>query len=157
MTDQDVRPDMRRTSIAATIAQVALGVFLLLAGIGHLTVARDAFRAQVPVWLALDVDFVVVASGVVEILLGLALLLLWRWRVPVGWVVAAFFVAVFPGNISQFTTGTDSFGLNDDLSRGIRLLFQPLLVIWALWSTGAWRAWRAARRNRAGEASRGRP
>jgi len=151
MTDQDVRPATRRTSVAATIAQVVLGGFLLGAGIAHLTVARDAFQAQVPTWLPLDVDFVVVASGVVEILLGLALLLLWRWRVPVGWVVAAFFVAVFPGNISQFTTGTDSFGLNDDLSRGIRLLFQPLLVLWALWSTGAWRAWRMWRENRAAD------
>jgi uncharacterized membrane protein len=122
-----------------------LGAFLLTAGISHLTVARDAFRAQVPTWLPLDVDFVVVASGIVEIVLGLALLVLWRWRVPVGWIVAAFFVAVFPGNISQFTAGTDSFGLNDDLSRGIRLLFQPLLVLWALWSTGAWRARRTHR------------
>jgi uncharacterized membrane protein len=149
MTDQDVRPSTRRTSVAATIAQVALGAFLLFAGIGHLTVAREAFQAQVPTWLPIDVDVVVVASGVVEIVLGLALLVLWRWRVPVGWIVAAFFVAVFPGNISQFTTGTDSFGLNDDLSRGVRLLFQPVLVIWALWSTGAWRAWQNARTDRA--------
>jgi uncharacterized membrane protein len=149
MTDSDARRADRPTSVAATIAQVVLGVFLLAAGIGHLTVARAAFQAQVPTWLPLDADFVVVASGVVEIVLGLSLLLLWRWRVPLGWVVAAFFVAVFPGNISQFTTGTDSFGLNDDLSRGIRLLFQPLLVLWALWSTGAWRAWRNSRKRRA--------
>ena len=133
---------MHPTSVVAIIAQVLLGGFLLVAGVGHLTVARDAFQAQVPTWLPIDVDFVVVASGIVEILLGLSLLVLWRWRAPVGWIVAAFFVAIFPGNISQFTTGTDSFGLNDDLSRGIRLLFQPLLVLWALWSTGAWRAWR---------------
>ncbi|AWB86901.1 hypothetical protein [Mycetocola zhujimingii] len=145
MTHPETPTAARRTSLAATIAQVVLGLFLLTAGIGHLTVARDAFRAQVPTWLPIDVDFVVVASGIVEIVLGLSLLLLWRWRVPVGWIVAAFFVAIFPGNISQFTTGTDSFGLNDDLSRGIRLLFQPLLVIWALWSTGAWRAWRSRR------------
>ncbi|MET0480761.1 MAG: hypothetical protein ABWZ69_05340 [Mycetocola sp.] len=151
MTDPDVRRPARRTSVAAVLAQVGLGVFLLVAGIGHLTVAREAFRAQVPAWLPLDVDFVVVASGVVEILLGLSLLLLWRWRVPVGCIVAAFFVAVFPGNISQFATGMDAFGLNDDLSRGIRLLLQPLLVLWALWSTGAWRAWRASRTQRADE------
>ncbi|MET1051726.1 MAG: hypothetical protein ABWX65_03710 [Mycetocola sp.] len=134
-----------RTSIVRTVARVVLGGFLLLAGIGHLTFARDAFQAQVPTWLPLDTDVVVVASGIVEIILGLALLVLGRWRVPIGWVVALFFIAVFPGNISQFTTGTDSFGLNTDLTRGIRLLFQPLLVIWALWSTGAWRALLAAR------------
>ncbi len=145
MTPPEPAAPARRTSIAAVVAQVLLGAFLLTAGIGHLTVAREAFRAQVPTWLPIDVDFVVVASGIVEIILGLSLLVLWRWRVPVGWIVAAFFIAIFPGNISQFTTGTDSFGLNDDLSRGIRLLFQPLLVLWALWSTGAWRAWRNSR------------
>ncbi|GHD48115.1 hypothetical protein D9V29_10100 [Mycetocola manganoxydans] len=148
MTSPENARPARRTSVAAIIAQVLLGLFLLVAGIGHLTVARDAFQAQVPTWLPIDVDFVVVASGVVEIVLGLSLLVLWRWRPWVGWVVAAFFVAIFPGNISQFTTGTDSFGLNDDLSRGIRLLFQPLLVLWALWSTGAWKAWRAWRAER---------
>ncbi|MCP2030377.1 putative membrane protein [Okibacterium sp. HSC-33S16] len=145
MTAAATPPPVRRNSPAATLGQIILGGFLLTAGVSHLTVARDAFQAQVPTWLPLEADFVVVASGIVEILLGLALLVLWRWRVPVGWIVVAFFVAVFPGNISQFTTGTDSFGLNDDLSRGIRLLFQPLLVLWALWSTGAWRAWRTHR------------
>ncbi|MCY7287806.1 MAG: hypothetical protein LH624_06030, partial [Cryobacterium sp.] len=96
-------------------------------------------------WLPLEGDFVVIASGLVEITLGLSLLLLARRQVQVGGVVALFFLAIFPGNISQFITATDSFGLNSDLSRGIRLLFQPALVAWALWSTGAWRAWRARR------------
>ncbi len=127
-------------SIPRLIARVLLGAALLFAGLGHLIFARDAFQAQVPTWLPFDPDFVVVASGVVEVLLGAALVVLPRWRVPLGWIAAAFFVAVFPGNISQFVTGTDSFGLNDDMSRFIRLLFQPLLVVWALWSTAAW-AW----------------
>ncbi|MBZ4488349.1 hypothetical protein LQ938_14225 [Microbacterium sp. cx-55] len=129
-------------SAARTIARWALGAGLVFAGTGHLTFARQSFVAQVPQWLPLPVDLVVVASGVVEIALGLALILLARHRVLVGWIVAAFFVAVFPGNIEQFVRGTDAFGLDTDLARGIRLLFQPLLVVWALWSTGAWRAWR---------------
>jgi len=129
-----------------TIARWLLGAGLVFAGVGHLTFARQSFVAQVPAWLPLPVDPVVVASGVVEIVLGLSLVLLPRWRVPIGWVVAAFFVAVFPGNIEQFVRGTDAFGLDTDLARGIRLLFQPLLVIWALWSTGAWKAWRDRRR-----------
>jgi len=99
-----------------------------------------AFRAQVPRWVPVDADFVVLASGIVEITLGLALLLLVRRQVIVGVIVAVFFLLVFPGNISQLVTHTDSFGLNTDLARGIRLLFQPLLVVWALWSTGAWSA-----------------
>ncbi|MDI3211647.1 hypothetical protein [Arthrobacter sp. AL12] len=130
-----------------TAGRLLLGGFLVLAGVSHLGWSREAFHAQVPPWLPLDVDFVVVASGLVEIGLGLGLLLLRRGRVALGWTVAAFFVLVFPGNISQFATGTDSFGLNTDLSRGIRLLFQPLLVLWALWSTGAWRAWRENRKS----------
>ena len=129
-----------------TIARWLLGAGLVFAGVGHLTFARQSFVAQVPAWLPLPVDLVVVASGVVEIVLGLSLVLLPRWRVPIGWVAAAFFVAVFPGNIEQFVRGTDAFGLDTDLARGIRLLFQPLLVIWALWSTGAWKAWRDRRR-----------
>ena len=127
------------TSISRTVARVVLGAVLVFSGLSHLFWSRVAFQAQVPDWLPFDKDFVVVASGIVEIVLGLALIVLPRYRVAVGWVVAAFFVAIFPGNISQFVTGTDSFGLNDDLSRGIRLLFQPLLVLVTLWSTGAWR------------------
>jgi uncharacterized membrane protein len=128
--------------------RILLGVFLLVAGVSHLTWNRAAFQAQVPPWVPLEADIVVLASGYVEIALGLGLLLLRRRRAAVGWIVAAFFVAVFPGNISQFATATDSFGLNSDLSRGVRLLFQPLLVLWALWCTGAWQAWR--RRSRGG-------
>jgi len=132
-------------SLLRTLARWLLGAGLVFAGVGHLTFARQSFVAQVPSWLPLPVDVVVVASGVVEIALGLALALLSRWRVPIGWIAAAFFVAVFPGNIEQFVRGTDAFGLDSDLARGIRLLFQPLLVVWALWSTGAWRAWRDRR------------
>jgi uncharacterized membrane protein len=97
----------------------------------------------VPSVLSDYADFVVLASGVVEILLGLALIFAWKYRVPIGWVVAAFFVAIFWGNISQYVNGVDAFGLNSDAARATRLLFQPLLVTWALWSTGAWRARRS--------------
>lgn len=122
-----------------------LGLFLVFTGTAHLTFARDEFVAQVPGWLPVSVDFVVLASGAAEIALGLSLLFVSRHRELVGWVTAAFFVAIFPGNIEQFVSGTDAFGLTSDLARGIRLLFQPVLVIWALWSTGAWRDWRQSR------------
>ena len=113
---------------------------LAYAGITHLTTKREEFQAQVPTILKSIADFVVLASGVVEIVLGLSLIFLWQYRVQVGWVVAAFFVAVFPGNISQYLNHVDAFGLDSDRARFIRLFFQPLLVIWALWSTGAWRS-----------------
>lgn len=124
---------------------MALGGFLTLAGTAHLTALRAEFQAQVPPWLPLDADLVVVASGVVEIALGLALIAWRRRRVLVGWITAAFFVAIFPGNISQYVTETDAFGLTSDRARLVRLFFQPVLVAWALWSTGAWAAWRDGR------------
>jgi uncharacterized membrane protein len=127
------------TSLLRTIGRVLFGVALAFAGTTHLTVARAEFVAQVPTWLPLPADFVVVASGVVEIVLGLSLILLPRWRVVVGFVVAAFFIAIFPGNVSQWVTGTDAFGLNSDTARFIRLFFQPVLVVGVLWATAAWR------------------
>lgn len=124
------------------IAQIVLGLGLMFAGISHLGTNRVEFRAQVPTLFKDYADFVVLASGVVEILLGLGLIAAWKYRAQIGWAVAVFFVAIFWGNISQFVNGVDAFGLNSDRARATRLLFQPLLVIWALWSTGAWRAWR---------------
>ena len=121
------------------VSQVALGVVLVSAGVSHLTVSRIEFQAQVPTWLPLDPDFVVISSGIVEILLGLALITLWPLRKRVGLVTALFFVAIFPGNINQFVNGIDAFGLNSDAARATRLLFQPVLVLWALWSTDALR------------------
>jgi uncharacterized membrane protein len=138
--------------VVRRVFQAALGGGLLFAGTGHLTFARATFRAQVPTWFPMEPDTVVLASGVVELALGGALVLLVgrARRVAVGWVVAAFFVAVFPGNISQLVTHTDAFGLDTDTSRAVRLVFQPVLVAWALWSTEAWRSWRRRSEQAAG-------
>ncbi|MCX6445076.1 MAG: hypothetical protein NTY85_06050 [Actinobacteria bacterium] len=132
--------------ILRRVPQVVLGFALASAGIGHLTTSRQEFQAQVPTLFKEYADFVVLASGVVEILLGLSLIALWKYRVHVGWVVAFFFVAVFWGNISQYINGVDAFGLDSDQARLIRLFFQPLLVIWAMGSTGAWSSYRARRK-----------
>lgn len=127
-------------SLARTLARITLGVALAGAGVGHLTTLREEFQAQVPSWVPLDPDLVVVvASGVVEIVLGAALILAPRSLRPiVGTATAVFFILIFPGNIAQYVEGTDGFGLDTDRARLIRLFFQPLLVLWALWSTGAW-------------------
>jgi uncharacterized membrane protein len=132
-----------KTSLVQSVFRILLGIFLGLAGIGHLSVLRQEFLAQVPTWLPIDGDLVVVLSGIVEIILGLGLIFLpGRHRVMTGWVTAAFFIVIFPGNISQYVNRIDAFGLNSDLSRFVRLFFQPVLVVWAIWSTGAWQAWR---------------
>lgn len=134
---------MQATNTTQNVFRILLGLILAFAGTSHLTWSRQEFQAQVPGWIPINSDLVVILSGIVEILLGLGLIALPRYRVMAGWIVAIFFVLIFPGNISQFVTHTDAFGLDTDLSRGIRLLFQPVLVVWALWSTGAWAAWRA--------------
>ena len=123
--------------IARLLARVALGAALVFAGIGHLTFSRQEFQAQVPLWLPLDPDFVVVASGVVEITLGLGILSAGRIAAYFGIATALFFIAIFPGNINQYVEGIDAFGLSTDQARLTRLFFQPLLVVWALWSTSA--------------------
>jgi uncharacterized membrane protein len=123
--------------IARLLARVALGAALVYAGIGHLTFSRQEFQAQVPVWLPIDPDFVVLASGVVEITLGLGLLSAGRIAAYFGIITALFFIAIFPGNINQYVEGIDAFGLDTDQARLTRLFFQPLLVIWALWSSSA--------------------
>lgn len=121
------------------LPQIVLGLALVYAGIGHLTTSRAEFQAQVPTLFKDYADFVVLASGVVEIVLGVGLIVFWKYRVQIGVLVALFFIVIFWGNISQYVNKVDAFGLNSDRARFIRLLFQPALVIWALWSTEAWK------------------
>jgi uncharacterized membrane protein len=131
---------MDRQPLIKLLCRILLGAFLLFAGISHLTVGRAEFQAQVPPWVPLDPDLVVVLSGVVEIALGAALIALGRWRVTVGLATAAFLIAVFPGNVSQYMNHIDAFGLDTDGERFFRLFLQPPMVAWALWCTDAW-AW----------------
>lgn len=125
-----------------TTTRILLGIFLIFAGTGHLTFMRTAFLAQVPNWVPMNADLVVLLSGVVELILGTSLLFLSKYRSTVGWIVALFLVAVFPGNIAQLVNHNYAFGLNSDLLLWLRLPFQPLLIALVLWSTGAWGEWR---------------
>jgi uncharacterized membrane protein len=135
------------TSPARTVGRVLLGAFLAFAGVAHFA-RTDDFLAQVPPFLPAP-EAIVYASGVVEIGLGTAVIAApRRWRPLVGGIVAAFFVAIFPGNVSQALTDDPAFGLDTPTARWTRLAFQPVLVLWALWSTGAWAAWRARRARR---------
>ena len=127
-------PAPEPTGTVRTAFRLLLGAALVFAGTSHLTWSRLEFRAQVPRWLPLPVDLVVVGSGLAELALGGALLGLGRYRRAVGWLAAAFFVAVFPGNVAQYLSRVDAFGLNSDHARAVRLVFQPVLVAWALWS-----------------------
>lgn len=141
-TSKPQLPASVETSYVQIALRVLLGLIMVFAGVGHLTFQRLEFQAQVPAWLPFDPDFVVLASGIVEIALGASMVALGRWKVWVGLALAAFYVAIFPGNIHQYTQQVDGFGLDTDQARLVRLFFQPLLVLWALWSSGALRALR---------------
>lgn len=126
------------TTTLQNVARVLMGSFMVVAGTGHLTFQRQEFQAQVPDFVPLSKDTTVLASGVVEIGLGLGLLALkGKNRVRMGIGLAAFYAAVFPGNIHQYTHHLSAFGLDTDQKRLARLFFQPVLIGWALWSTGA--------------------
>jgi len=131
-----------KTSKAQLLGRILLGLMLVSSGVSHLTYLREPFQSQVPPWVPLNPDLVVVLSGCVEIILGLSLMALYRRKAYVGITAALFFVAVFPGNIAQYTEHRAAFGLDTDTARLVRLFFQPVLVAWALWSTGAWTALR---------------
>ena len=125
------------TSLFQNILRVILGLFMILTAIGHFTFQREEFQAQVPDWIPLSKDLVVLLSGVAEISLGLAMVFWTQQKIKVGLALAAFYLLIFPGNIAQYVNGTDAFGLDTDQARLIRLFFQPVLMLWALWSTGA--------------------
>ena len=121
-------------AVARWILAIALGAI----GVMHFTSTRG-FRVVVPDWAVqvtkLDKNDIVLASGAAEIALSAALIALPRERRRIGWATAAFFVAVFPGNVHQWRTGRSTPGLDTDARRLGRLFLQPLLVLWALWAT----------------------
>ena len=131
------------TTLIQNIFRIILAIFMIYAGVSHLSFNRIDFQAQVPDWVPLGKDLVVILSGIVEITLGLALAFWKKERSRIGWILALFFVLIFPGNIAQYMDSKDAFGvLNSDSARLIRLFFQPILILWALWSAGSWKAWR---------------
>jgi len=138
------------TTLTQNIFRILLAIFMVFAGISHLAFNRIDFQAQVPDWIPLSKDLVVVLSGIVEIIFGLGLAFWKKERVKFGWVLALFFVLVFPGNVTQYLDGKDAFGLDSDQARLIRLFFQPVLIAWALWSAGSWEAWRLHKQEKRG-------
>ena len=131
------------TSKTQIIFRFIIAFAMVFAGISHFTFSRVDFAAQVPNWVPMSKNIVVILSGIVEIFLGLGLAFWKTQRVRFGWALALFYVLIFPGNIAQYLNGTDAFGsLNSDAARLTRLFFQPVLISWALWSSGAWNAWR---------------
>ena len=137
-----MRIEITKPGSLKVVTRILLGAFLIIAGTGHLSFSRQEFQAQVPTWLHMNPDLVVILSGIVEIALGATLIFLVKKRTAIGWIAALFFVLVFPGNIAQLAEHRNAFGLDSDLKRWLRLPFQLVLIAAALWSTGAWQKWR---------------
>jgi len=130
---------MQKTSTIQNIMRVVLGAFMILAAFGHFTFQRADFQAQVPNWIPIQKDMVVLLSGAAEISLGISMIFWTSQKVKAGIMLAIFYLLIFPGNIAQYLNGTAAFGLDTDRARLIRLFFQPVLIVWALWSTGVFR------------------
>jgi len=126
-----------QTTKLQNLFRILLGAFMVMAAIGHVTFQRSEFQAQVPNWIPLSKDLVVILSGIIELVLGLGMIFWKRERIRVGIALAIFYVLIFPGNIAQYVNHTNAFGLDTDKARLSRLFFQPVLIVWALWSTGA--------------------
>ena len=126
-----------QTSFFQKLVRIILGIFMIAAAIGHFTFQREEFQAQVPNWIPISKDAIVILSGIAEISLGLAMIFWKQQRINVGIALAIFYILILPGNVAQYLNHTDAFGLNTDNSRLIRLFFQPVLIFLALWSTGA--------------------
>ena len=134
---------MIKTTLTQNFFRILLALFMVYAGFSHLTFNRIDFHAQVPDWVPMSKNLVVILSGIVEIILGLGLAFWKNKRIDFGWTLALFFILIFPGNIAQYLDGKDAFGvLDSDGARLRRLFFQPVLILWALWSSGAWKSWR---------------
>jgi uncharacterized membrane protein len=127
------------TNTIQNLARITLGLIMIFAAIGHFTFLRAEFQAQVPEWVPIGDDAVVIISGIFELALGMGMVFLTKQKVWVGLALAIFYVLIFPGNIAQYVNQKDAFGLDTDRARFIRLFFQPVLIFWAVWSTGALR------------------
>jgi uncharacterized membrane protein len=139
--------NIQKTTTLQNVFRLLLAAFMIYAGFSHLTFNRVDFQAQVPDFIPMSKDLVVILSGIVELVLGLGLAFWKGKRQQFGWALAIFFVLIFPGNIAQYMEGTNAFGvLDSDGARLRRLFFQPVLVAWALWASGAWKAWRTSKK-----------
>ena len=129
-----------KTTFAQNFFRIFLGLIMIYIGIAHLTFRRIEFQAQVPVWITQNeniIDFIVIVSGYIEIIFGLTLIFLNKYKIYIGIALAVFFILIFPGNINQYINEIDALRLDSNEKRFYRLLFQPVLVLWALWSSGA--------------------
>jgi uncharacterized membrane protein len=111
-----------------------LAAFYAAAGVAHLY-APDQLLAITPSWVPFAPQ-VVFVTGLCE-LAGAAALVTKPLRRAAGFALAAYAICVWPANFKHAIDGIDLPHISSSwLYHGPRLLFQPVLVWWALYSAG---------------------
>lgn len=116
-------------------SRIALALGMAVAGVSHLTNPLP-FIQHLPPWVP-ERSLIVFASGLVEIAAGVALLGPGRLRPLIGVALAAYLVAVFPGNVYVAVAGVDVVGQPGGIYPWLRLPLQAAFIGLALWSTRA--------------------
>lgn len=136
-TDASIPMPLPMPSLIANAKEplrVVLALCMVAAGVLHFVIPAQ-FIKIVPGFLPFP-DALVYASGVIEILLGGALLVpRWSRRAAVGLVVL--FIAVYPANINMaiYQIHIDNLPDQNWLFHALRLPFQFVLIGWAYWYT----------------------
>ncbi len=113
----------------------SLAAIYVIAGVAHIR-SPAGFVQITPDWVPAP-QFVVLATGLCEIVGAVALAFVPRLRRAAGIGLAAYAVCVFPANINHAINDIAVGGVQMSWwYHGPRLLFQPVAVWWALWVGG---------------------
>jgi uncharacterized membrane protein len=110
-----------------------MAVAMVFAGVSHV-VRPDPFVQHLPDWMPAR-EALVLITGIVEVLLGAALVRPRAHRRLAGRALAAYLVAVFPANVYVAVADVDVDGQPGGAYGWIRLPLQALFIAWALVST----------------------
>lgn len=110
-----------------------LGLFFVAAGLNHF-IRPDFYLRMMPPYLPWHA-FLVMLSGVCEVVLGV-LLLIPRFERVAAWGMMALLVAVLPANV-QMATHPELYAEFSPVALWLRLPLQVVLLAWAYWYTRA--------------------
>jgi uncharacterized membrane protein len=124
---------LRRLDVRSS-ARIGMAAAMIFAGVAHLLMPTP-FLQHLPAWTPFA-EAIIFLTGLIEIGFGAVLLMLRPpWRRRTGLALAAYLVAIFPGNLYVAVTGIDVDGQPGGWYPWLRLPVQAVLIAWALWST----------------------
>jgi uncharacterized membrane protein len=123
----------RRAFATRTAARTGMAIAMMVAGVAHL-VMPTPFEQHLPTWVPAR-ELLVAGTGVLEVILGAALLLGPPLRRRAGLALAVYLTLVFPANVYVAVSGTAVDGQPSGVYPWLRLPFQLLFIAWALWCT----------------------